>query len=357
MHWVIQENLFHEEGFFGLIKALKRLELPYSVHKVVPFTSQLIPEVVIPEGAPVIVMGATTMVRIAGERGWTPGAYFNSNFDFEIQAGTPWKPYMLNGHGKVYPFKDVPEQSELFFTRPVLDIKTYTGQVMSWAEFSDWRHRVVELGEGNGSTLHAGTRVVIAKPKVIHCEYRMYLVDGKCVAGSLYKQAGRPYQDSHVDEEIDQFAEARAKEWSPDRAFVMDIAQTPDGLRIIEAGCLNAAGYYKADLARVIMALEEMENAMGNHASAILKAVAKREPRVSFSGGGTRPTALDIGRTLFPIQEMPRGAAVIYDKTYRIVENDEGTPGIRCLKCQRTSFNPNDIEQRYCGKCHEFHDG
>ena len=76
------------------------------------------------------------------------------------------------------------------------------------------------------------------------------------LAGSLYKRSGKACLDAHVDPEILQYAEARAQQWSLSPAFVMDIAWTPDGLRIIEAGCLNAVGYYKADITRVVMALE-----------------------------------------------------------------------------------------------------
>lgn len=32
-----------------------------------------------------------------------------------------------------------------------------------------------------------------------------------------------------------------------------------------------------------------------------------------------------------------------------------GQPGIVCLCCGLGSSNPNDIDQRYCGFCHEFH--
>ncbi len=30
-------------------------------------------------------------------------------------------------------------------------------------------------------------------------------------------------------------------------------------------------------------------------------------------------------------------------------------PSITCPRCGMTSYNPNDIEQRYCGNCHMFH--
>jgi len=29
--------------------------------------------------------------------------------------------------------------------------------------------------------------------------------------------------------------------------------------------------------------------------------------------------------------------------------------GIQCLTCGKTSWNPNDVANKYCGKCHRFH--
>ena len=31
-------------------------------------------------------------------------------------------------------------------------------------------------------------------------------------------------------------------------------------------------------------------------------------------------------------------------------------PSITCPRCHMTSYNPNDIEARYCGNCHAFHE-
>jgi len=30
--------------------------------------------------------------------------------------------------------------------------------------------------------------------------------------------------------------------------------------------------------------------------------------------------------------------------------------GIRCQTCQRVSYNPYDINERYCGHCQKFHE-
>lgn len=33
-----------------------------------------------------------------------------------------------------------------------------------------------------------------------------------------------------------------------------------------------------------------------------------------------------------------------------------GGDGITCLRCGRTSYNPNDVREHYCLNCHVFHD-
>lgn len=38
--------------------------------------------------------------------------------------------------------------------------------------------------------------------------------------------------------------------------------------------------------------------------------------------------------------------------TYTIVE---GGSAILCLLCGRSSYNPNDVRNAYCGHCHRFH--
>lgn len=43
--------------------------------------------------------------------------------------------------------------------------------------------------------------------------------------------------------------------------------------------------------------------------------------------------------------------------TYRINTDTEGkAESITCLQCGMTSYHPKDIEHRYCGHCHVFHD-
>jgi hypothetical protein len=41
--------------------------------------------------------------------------------------------------------------------------------------------------------------------------------------------------------------------------------------------------------------------------------------------------------------------------TYEIVRYGPSV-GIRCLLCNKTSYHPRDVEEKYCGYCHKFHE-
>jgi len=43
--------------------------------------------------------------------------------------------------------------------------------------------------------------------------------------------------------------------------------------------------------------------------------------------------------------------------TYEIITGDDGkAEAIKCLRCNMVSYHPKDVEHRYCGNCHVFHD-
>lgn len=251
MYWCIQNNIYNEEGFERLIDVLERLGLPYSVHKVVPFVGELDPVPVVPPG-PVIVMGSYSMTFYAQRRGWTPGAFFNENFDFVIQREALGD-RMLNWDAQICRLVDVPEQPQPFFIRPTADDKRFTGTVMDWPSFIEWRDQVLV-----GCQIVLDTPVAVSRKKEIWNETRTWIIDRRVVTASGYKFGTIKRYNNQVDERIIRYAEDCAAVWAPDRAFVLDVADTPDGLKIVEIGNLNAAGFYKADVDKLVTALESM---------------------------------------------------------------------------------------------------
>jgi ATP-grasp domain, R2K clade family 3 len=254
MHWVVQRDLWNEEGMVSLVQTLAACDIPYSIHKVIPFVGEIEPDVN-PEG-PVIVIGAYSMVRLAQRKGWVPGAFID-NMDFATLRAH-WGDHMLNADAMVHRFDRVPEQ-EVFFLRPNEDSKLFAGQVFDWAEYVDFRTRVCDLREDDGSNMKPDVLVVVSTPKLIRREYRLWVVDGEIVTASLYKIGDRVQYDVQVDPEVFDYARTVLSIWQPDRAFCLDLAMIQDyTYRVIEVNSMNSAGLYMANVPRIVDALERL---------------------------------------------------------------------------------------------------
>lgn len=257
MHWILQSNIFNEQGHTDLVDTLTRFDIPFSEHKVVPFIGQLEPDIH-PDGK-VVCMGSYAMRHLAKERGWTPGVWDLEPHNFMVQEDM-WGQYMLNADCLVVEFHQVWEDKPVFI-RPIEDSKVFAGKIFNPEEFRDWQHRICELNEHpNGTTIPPGTLVQVCPVKDIYCEYRFWIVKGKIVTSSLYKMGDRVFYQNGSPEEITEFIEKRVAEWQPDDAFVIDAADTPDGFKIVEINTLNSSGYYAADIQKLVMALEDNFN-------------------------------------------------------------------------------------------------
>lgn len=180
MHWVLQANIFNEEGYQRLLDTLDRLGLPYTTHKVIPFVGVLSPpleqgeyagdfdehtDFELPPG-PKIVIGSYSMANYARKKGWTPGSFDNADLDYERQLPY-WGDRMFNSDALVCRFADVPRRRDEFFIRPTLDSKSFAGTVMGGSVFRRWQEKVLTQGADNGGTLCADTLVMVCPKKVI----------------------------------------------------------------------------------------------------------------------------------------------------------------------------------------------
>lgn len=261
MHWIIQENLFHETGMEELLRVVKAMDLPHTLVKVVPFVGSIIPDVN-PEGK-VICIGSYSMRNVAKKKGWTPGVYDIGFHADDIHYN--WGGNCLNDDRIVCRFKDVDMQvvrmkwEDCFFIRPMDDSKSFAGQLMDYDEFMEWWRKVVMLHEDDGSTVTGDTLCIIAEPKEIHAEYRVWIVDGEPVTASQYKRGGRVHYDGVIDDGVMTFAKTLNKLWQPKPAYVMDVALIDDNFKVVEINTINAAGLYAANVGKLVEALEKLE--------------------------------------------------------------------------------------------------
>jgi len=258
-HWILQGNLFSEESWTTLVSTLERLNFSYSVHRCIPFVGTLEPEPPLID-APVIVMGSYTMARQAHAHGWRPGAWLD-NLDFYTQR-EHWGDLMLNADAECTTIDAFtgPTKGPRFI-RPVHDTKSFTGAVFDaqgWREFREGVRRVA--GDPSEPTVTPSDEIMVCSIKEIWSETRTWIVDGRVVTASGYKigTIKRSTSPLQVDGAITEFAQACADRWQPNAAFVLDVADTPAGLKIVEINNINASGFYRCDMQKLVVALTNL---------------------------------------------------------------------------------------------------
>jgi ATP-grasp domain, R2K clade family 3 len=254
MHWVLQRGFHTEAGWSSLIAALERFGIDYSEHAVAPRTGDLLPAPVF-DHRNAICIGSYSMRHAAARYRWSPGLFDLIDQDFERQRAH-WGRHMLNAESRVCALSEAIFDAERMFVRPAADNKHFTGKVFAKAEFEAWREAICAPDASHSTSLTPGTQIQFCVPSTIHAEYRFWIVAGEIVTQSLYRRGGAVFYASDVDDRLHDFVAARIAEWSPHETFVIDVCDTPNGIRIVEINTLNSSGFYAADLQRLVLALE-----------------------------------------------------------------------------------------------------
>ena len=260
MFWVLQDHFFDPHAFAELRRQLDAQDTPHAVVRVDARTLQLDPPVAV--DGPVFVCGSSALGRVAHARGWSPG-YVDENLDYRLLA-RHYGEHLLNADATFVALDDAPMPSAAVFVRPVGDGKQFAGCVMSPGDFAAWRQATLDgLARGARPRLRPDDLIVMGRPRIIHAEYRLRVVDGAIVSTSLYKRGGVAHFDDQVDERVLAYGRERIAQWSPNRAFCLDVADTPDGLKVVEINAIGSSAFYAGDIGRFVAAINAMAPAGG----------------------------------------------------------------------------------------------
>lgn len=255
MHYIVQENTFREENYNNLILSLDRLNLSYEIVKVLPFIETFDFNTKTKNN---FVFGSLKLARLSNKLEWYPGSFMSDTDDFEIYK-EHYKDNLLNYDSLIYNFSDVLIwDTEYKFIRPCKDTKVFTGKVYtkeSWLEFVDY-----SLTNGHSTILSVDTKIQVSTPKNIQQEIRCWVVKGKVITASHYKIGRQVLYKEYIDNEGLLFAQKMVDIYQLADAFVIDICLVDNEWKIVECGCINCAGFYKADLQKLLMSLEDNFN-------------------------------------------------------------------------------------------------
>ena len=107
------------------------------------------------------------------------------------------------------------------------------------------------------TNLDLESKIIVSEPYNIKTEWRLWIVNGKVVASSKYRQYFKLKKEEGCPEEVKKFAEERCAEYTPHNCFVMDIALCGDSYYIVECGGMNSAGFYKANISDIVSSVTE----------------------------------------------------------------------------------------------------
>lgn len=250
MFHIVQENCFQEENYDNLILALDRLGLEYEIVKVYPFIDDVEYKT---DRTDIFNWGSIKLSKIAKKFNWKPGTFLGDNHDFMVYKDH-YKEHLFNYNSTIIKLDDDYDYPDGFFVRPTKDTKTFTGQVFNREDFLPFRDRILDLHEGED------IEIQISGIKQIQKEIRFWIVKGEVITASQYRLGNRTVYDDVVEDAAYEFCKEMVNIFELDEAFVLDICMSDREYYIMECGCINHAGFYKANMQKLVMSLEDAFN-------------------------------------------------------------------------------------------------
>lgn len=257
LKWIIQNNLIKPEVLKQFKEAFETLNIDYEEVQVIPFS------MILPAFSPVdqvVFYGSTTLMLTAYENEQYQHGVFYDPLSFSMKSYLHhWGNYMLNAEGQVMTFekfiKTTVDTREEWFLRPNEDDKSFAGTVMSSSEIKEWYEKILQV---NNPQLHADTNIMVAPTQQLIKEWRNIVIDGKVIDSSRYMCHGKlQIQKEDCPPEMLQFVEKQVKVYAPNDIFVIDIAETNQGYKIIECNCFNGTGFYEHNIQKIVKSITD----------------------------------------------------------------------------------------------------
>lgn len=249
--WVVQKNLTNRNDFSALRGACQKLQILFVGIDVIPFSHDL-PD--FDTKSKNIFYGSTTFTQLAYSNSELREGVFFDPATFSVERYIKeWGEHMLNYGALVTTFEELMtadyDFEKMLFIRPDDDGKSFAGEVLRYGEYREWFERLKRI-ENSGITTNS--KIIVGEPFNIGREWRLWCVDKKVVAASQYRNNFKLEKIGNCPDEVVAFAEARCLQFTPHDIFVMDVCETGGEFYIVECNCMNAAGFYNADIEAIV---------------------------------------------------------------------------------------------------------
>ena len=164
---------------------------------------------------------------------------------------------LLNSNAKYFDYSKIKnyEFSKETFIKPSRDLKSFNGGVIYAGETI--KNYIARTGHSMPSI--KDETIVVSDIKEIQEEYRFFIHKDKILAASRYMLNSEVNPSNIVPEFLTDCAKDYAKLYNPADIFVMDLAVTNEGIKIVEYNCWNASGFYHCNIRDLIFQINEIK--------------------------------------------------------------------------------------------------
>lgn len=283
--WLIQSNGFRDSYLFEIAESLKRFNIEFKDFGVVKNGITNLTEILKPEYANYnfITRGGTKFLGILEKLRYENKdlSYLdnklpkeiidNSDFwidkllnsvDYNVQKfdqknysklGLP----LLNSNARYINYSRIKnyEFTKETFIKPSRDLKSFNGGIIYAGETI--QNYIARTGYSSPNI--KSEKIVVSDIKSIQEEYRFFMHENKILGCSRYILNSKVEPSEFVPEEIKKCAIEYSKLYNPAELYVMDLAVTPEGVKIVEYNCWNASGFYHSNIRDIIFQVNEIK--------------------------------------------------------------------------------------------------
>lgn len=201
----------------------------------------------------VMIYGSKAFSKIAKDMKLKPGSFINDRFEFDVfqrELGNE----LLNNEIVIGELSTLNPLGEEFFIRPSGNTKLFNGMTVTRKDFLDWQER-----ENREGSPYIGQSLMIAPLQRIAAEYRFFVVNQKVITGSSYKVGDKFDCSLKPSAAIMRYTEQIVDKFPLAKAFVIDIAETEKGLKVVEYNNINTSGLYGCDEVAIVRAINALD--------------------------------------------------------------------------------------------------
>lgn len=257
IHIALDSYFFFERDNFNKIKDfLDQNNIENEIYKIIPFSHEIQPQ--LPKDKLVIPFGCIEFVQEIRKMPDINSEIFFDEFIFTNEnCLNQWGDLCLNKDAKVITVEEAItslKKDKQYFMRPIEDTKSFSGNLFEVGHLPSLLERY--SGYENNQ-FKSDSKIIVSEPKKVLREWRNFIVDGRVITSSLYKEKGKHKEKLGAPQSVIDLCQKAIKIYNPSKAFVLDVCEFDEygdgyySFGIVEFGCIHNCGFYKADVPHI----------------------------------------------------------------------------------------------------------